>query len=225
MHSGFLTDSLSNQMSSWSVTRRNVSRAVCHKPPFPDYLFMATLSVSVAGASDMDTGQESTSAEEPTAVDEQASDTSEEAVKVRKPKKAISKKKQQQPEKSEKPEKHRRSLHLLQRQRMKEKELRAARLFRRRCRNSFAIYFPKVLRLVHVDLTLSQRSVSILESFVKDMFERIATEASNLARLNNSTTINSREIQSAVRLLLPREMCNRAIAEGTMAMLRYISTK
>lgn len=194
----------------------------CH---FLTYLFMATPSVSVAGASDMDTGQESTSAEEPTAVDEQASDTSEEAVKVRKPKKAISKKKQQQPEKSEKPEKHRRSLHLLQRQRMKEKELRAARLFRRRCRNSFAIYFPKVLRLVHVGLTLSQRSVSILDSFVKDMFERIATEASNLARINSSTTINSREIQSAVRLLLPREMCDRAVAEGTMAMLRYISTK
>ncbi|XP_041492733.1 late histone H2B.L4-like [Microtus oregoni] len=186
---------------------------------------MATPSVSVAGASDMDTGQESTSVEEPTAVDEQASDTSEEAVKVRKPKKAISKKKKQLPEKSEKPEKHRRSLHLLQRQRMKEKELRAARLFRRRCRNSFSIYFPKVLRLVHVGLTLSQRSVSILDSFVKDMFERIVTEASNLARLNNSTTINSREIQSAVRLLLPGEMCDRAIAEGTMAMLRYISTK
>lgn len=188
------------------------------------YLFMATSLVSVAGASDMDTVQESTSAEEPTAVDDQASDTSEEAVKVRKPKKATSKKEKQQP-KSEKPEKRRRrSLRLLQRQRMKENELRVARLIRRR-RNSFAIYFPKVLRLVHVDLTLSQRSVSILDSFVKDMFERIAMEASNLARQNKSTTINSREIQTAVRLLLTGEMRERAIAEGTMAMVRYISTK
>lgn len=189
------------------------------------YLFMATSLVSVAGASDMDTVQESTSAEEPTAVDDQASDTSEEAVKVRKPKKATSKKEKQQPKKSEKPEKRRRrSLRLLQRQRMKENELRVARLIRRR-RNSFAIYFPKVLRLVHVDLTLSQRSVSILDSFVKDMFERIAMEASNLARQNKSTTINSREIQTAVRLLLTGEMRERAIAEGTMAMVRYISTK
>lgn len=186
---------------------------------------MATSLVSVAGASDMDTVQESTSAEEPTAVDDQASDTSEEAVKVRKPKKATSKKEKQQPKKSEKPEKRRRrSLRLLQRQRMKENELRVARLIRRR-RNSFAIYFPKVLRLVHVDLTLSQRSVSILDSFVKDMFERIAMEASNLARQNKSTTINSREIQTAVRLLLTGEMRERAIAEGTMAMVRYISTK
>lgn len=186
---------------------------------------MVTSLVSVAGASDMDTVQESTSAEEPTAVDDQASDTSEEAVKVRKPKKATSKKEKQQPKKSEKPEKRRRrSLRLLQRQRMKENELRVARLIRRR-RNSFAIYFPKVLRLVHVDLTLSQRSVSILDSFVKDMFERIAMEASNLARQNKSTTINSREIQTAVRLLLTGEMRERAIAEGTMAMVRYISTK
>ncbi|KAK7797520.1 hypothetical protein U0070_005998 [Myodes glareolus] len=186
---------------------------------------MATSSVSVTGASDMDTVQESTSAEEPTAVDDQASDTSEEAVKVRKPKKATSKKEKQQPKKSKKPEKRcRRSLRLLQRQRMKENELRVARLIRRR-RNSFAIYFPKVLRLVHVDLTLSQRSVSILDSFVKDMFERIAMEASNLVRQNKSTTINSREIQTAVRLLLTGEMRERAIAEGTMAMVRYISTK
>lgn len=195
--------------------------AICH---FLTYLFMATPLVYVAGTSEMDTGQESTSAEEPMAVDEQASDTSEEAVKVRKPKKATSKKEKQQPEKSEKREKRHRSLRLLQHQHMKENELRAARLIR--CRwYSFSIYFPKVLRVVHVDLTLSQRSVSILDSFIKDMFERIAMEASNLAHLNKSATINSREIQTAVRLLLTGKMCEQAIAEGTMALVRYISTK
>ncbi|CAO2622952.1 Histone H2B type 1-F/J/L [Lemmus lemmus] len=57
------------------------------------------------------------------------------------------------------------------------------------------------------------------------MFERIAMEASNLARINKSTTINAREIQSAVRLLLTGKMCKQAIAVGTMAMVRYISTQ
>ncbi|OBS69358.1 hypothetical protein A6R68_02101 [Neotoma lepida] len=148
--------------------------------------------------------------EEPTAVHEQGSDTSEEVVQVRRPKKASSKKEKQQPEKPH------RSLRLLRRQRMKEEERR---------RNSFANYFPKVLRSVHVGFTLSEQSVSILDSFVKDMFERIATEASNLIRQNRSTTINSREIQTAVRLLLPGEICKLAIAEGTMALVRYISNK
>ncbi|XP_052027849.1 histone H2B type 1-B-like [Apodemus sylvaticus] len=122
------------------------------------------------------------------------------------------------------PETRRRSLRLLQRQLRKEDERRAARLIRRR-KNSFASYFPKVLRNIHAGLSLSQRSVSILDSFVKDMFERIASEASFLARQNRSPTINSREIQTAVRLLLPGELCRRAVAEGTMAMVRYISSK
>ncbi|XP_021044293.1 histone H2B type 1-A-like [Mus pahari] len=108
--------------------------------------------------------------------------------------------------------------------RVKEEERRAARLIRRR-KNSFAIYFLKVLKNIHVGLSLSQRSVNILDSFVKDMFERIASEASFLARQTKSSTINSREIQTAVRLLLPPELCRRAVAEGTMAMVRYISNK
>uniref|UniRef100_A0A8C8UBK8 Core Histone H2A/H2B/H3 domain-containing protein n=1 Tax=Peromyscus maniculatus bairdii TaxID=230844 RepID=A0A8C8UBK8_PERMB len=68
-------------------------------------------------------------------------------------------------------------------------------------------------------------SVRILDSFVKDMFERIANEASNLARQNKSSTINSREIQTAVRLLLPGKICKQAVSEGTMALVRYISSK
>ncbi|XP_059107084.1 late histone H2B.L4-like [Peromyscus eremicus] len=178
---------------------------------------MATSSVALAGASAMAAVEEPTAVEESKAVDKQGSDTSKEAVKVPKPKKATSEKKQQ-------PEKCRRSFRLLQRQCMKEDERQAAHLIRR-CRNSFAIYFPKVLRRVHVGFTLSEKSVSILDSFVKDMFERIANEASNLARQNKSSTINSREIQTAVCLLLPGKICKQAVAEGTMALVRYISSK
>ena len=43
----------------------------------------------------------------------------------------------------------------------------------------------------------------ILNSFVNDIFERIATEASKLAQYNRKSTITSREIQTAVRLILP----------------------
>lgn len=130
---------------------------------------------------------------------------------------------QETPE-QEKPEVHR-SLCILRRQQIREDERRVARLIRRRRKNSFAIYFLKVLKNIHVGLSLSQQSVSVLDSFVKDMFERIASEASFLARQARSSTINSREIQTAVRLLLPGELCKHAISEGTMAMVRYISNK
>lgn len=205
-------------MSSWSITWHNGTRIVCHLRNCHFLTsVMATSSIALAGASAMAAVEEPTAVEEPKAVDKQDSDTSKKAVKVRKPKKVTS-------EKEKQPEKCRRSLRLLQRQRMKENERRAARLLRRR-RNSFAIYFPKVLRRVHVGFTLSEQSVRILDSFVKDMFERIANEASNLARQNKSSTINSREIQTAVRLLLPGKICKQAVSEGTMALVRYISSK
>merc|ERR1719341_1774371 len=45
-----------------------------------------------------------------------------------------------------------------------------------------------------------------MNSFVNDLFERIAAEASKLAHYNKRSTITSREIQTAVRLLLPGEL-------------------
>ncbi|XP_045728059.2 late histone H2B.L4-like [Mirounga angustirostris] len=98
---------------------------------------------------------------------------------------------------------------------------RRRRRRRRRCPNSFAIYFPRVLKQVHEGLSLSQKTVSILDSFVKDIFERIADEASRLARSAKRSTITFREIQTAVCLLLPGEMGKHAVSEGTQAIIRY----
>ena len=55
--------------------------------------------------------------------------------------------------------------------------------------------------------------MAIMNSFVGDIFERIATEAGRLARYNNRQTITSREIQTAVRLLLPGELAKHAVSE------------
>merc|ERR1719265_2687618 len=63
--------------------------------------------------------------------------------------------------------------------------------------------------------------MSIMNSFVNDMFERLATEASKLSRYNKKPTITSREIQSAVRLVLPGELAKHAVSEGTKAVTTY----
>jgi len=63
----------------------------------------------------------------------------------------------------------------------------------------------------------------ILNSFVNDIFERIATEASKLASYNKKSTISSREIQTAVRLILPGELAKHAISEGTKGVTKVRS--
>ena len=65
--------------------------------------------------------------------------------------------------------------------------------------------------------------MSIMNSFVNDIFERIAAEASRLAHYNRRSTITSREIQTAVRLLLPGELAKHAVSEGTKAVTKYTS--
>ena len=62
-------------------------------------------------------------------------------------------------------------------------------------------------------------------SFVNDIFERIPGEASRLAHYNKRSTITPREIQTAVRLLLPGELAKHAVSEGTKAVTKYTSSK
>ncbi|KAF6775873.1 hypothetical protein AHF37_04626 [Paragonimus kellicotti] len=89
----------------------------------------------------------------------------------------------------------------------------------------YAIYIYKVLRQVHPDTGISSKAMSIMNSFVNDIFERIAAESSRLAHYNKRSTITSREIQTAVRLLLPGELAKHAVSEGTKAVTKYTSTK
>nr|XP_033479377.1 histone H2B 1/2-like [Epinephelus lanceolatus] len=90
---------------------------------------------------------------------------------------------------------------------------------------SYAIYVYKVLKQVHPDTGISSKAMGIMNSFVSDIFERIAGEASRLAHYNKRSTITSREIQTAVRLLLPGELAKHAVSEGTKAVTKYTSSK
>ncbi|XP_036445354.1 uncharacterized protein LOC118821055 [Colossoma macropomum] len=91
-------------------------------------------------------------------------------------------------------------------------------------KESYAIYVYKVLKQVHPDTGISSKAMGIMNSFVNDIFERIAGESSRLAHYNKRSTITSREIQTAVRLLLPGELAKHAVSEGTKAVTKYTSS-
>jgi len=92
-------------------------------------------------------------------------------------------------------------------------------------KETYSSYIYKVLKQVHPDTGISNKAMSILNSFVNDIFERIAGEASKLAAYNKRSTISSREIQTAVRLILPGELAKHAVSEGTKAVTKYTSSK
>jgi len=67
--------------------------------------------------------------------------------------------------------------------------------------------------------------MSTINSFMNDIFERIATESGRLIRYNKKSTLSSREIQTATRLVIPGELAKHAVSEGTKAVTKYNSSK
>eukprot|EP00533_Pseudo-nitzschia_delicatissima_P012542 CAMPEP_0197264808 /NCGR_PEP_ID=MMETSP1432-20130617/2017_1 /TAXON_ID=44447 /ORGANISM="Pseudo-nitzschia delicatissima, Strain UNC1205" /LENGTH=91 /DNA_ID=CAMNT_0042729483 /DNA_START=20 /DNA_END=291 /DNA_ORIENTATION=+ len=57
---------------------------------------------------------------------------------------------------------------------------------------SYSTYIYKVLKQVHPDTGISKKGMSIMNSFINDIFERIATEAGKLATYNKKATLSSR---------------------------------
>ena len=82
-------------------------------------------------------------------------------------------------------------------------------------RTAVTIYHPPHRALSQISLRNEANSYP-----PQDIFERIAAESGRLARYNKRQTISSREIQTAVRLLLPGELAKHAVSEGTKAVTK-----
>ncbi|XVF69043.1 hypothetical protein PTKIN_Ptkin11bG0049600 [Pterospermum kingtungense] len=87
----------------------------------------------------------------------------------------------------------------------------------------YKTYVFRVLKQVHPGLAISSQAMSVINSLMKDMFEKIADEATKLSKYSERKTLSSREIQGAVRLVLPGELGKHAVAEGSKAVTNYAS--
>ena len=92
---------------------------------------------------------------------------------------------------------------------------------RRKSKQTFNSYIFKVMKQVHPETRISKKGIAIINSFVTDTFEKIATEASKLCRVHKAMTMGSRDVQSAIRLVLPGELAKHAVSEGTKAMTKF----
>ncbi|XP_046714410.1 histone H2B-like [Silurus meridionalis] len=89
-------------------------------------------------------------------------------------------------------------------------------------KESYAIYVYKVLKQVHPDTGISSKAMGIMNSFVNDIFERIAGE-SRLAHYNKRSTITSRKSRPPCCCF--GELAKHAVSEGTKAVTKYTSSK
>ena len=90
---------------------------------------------------------------------------------------------------------------------------------------TYAVYIFKVLRQVHPECGISTRAMSIMESMMVDMFDRIAAQAAQLAKMRKTSIVQSRDIQTAVKLIFPGELAKHAVSEGSKAVAKYFTSK
>jgi histone H2A len=91
---------------------------------------------------------------------------------------------------------------------------------RKRDYSSFSSYIYKVMKQTG-GTGITTKAMAIMNSFVQDMFDRLAKEAARLAKASKHRTMTSRDIQSATRLLLGSELAKHAVSEGTKAVTKY----
>ncbi|KAK8336201.1 hypothetical protein V6Z12_A09G103600 [Gossypium hirsutum] len=87
----------------------------------------------------------------------------------------------------------------------------------------YKTYVFRVLKQVHPGMAISSKAMSVINSLMNDMFEKITNEATKLSQYTDRKTLSSREIQGAVRLVLPGELGKHAVAEGSKAVTNYAS--
>ncbi|ELP87294.1 histone H2B [Entamoeba invadens IP1] len=86
--------------------------------------------------------------------------------------------------------------------------------------DSYALYISRVLKSVFPDIGITLPSISVMDSFVRDIFERIAMDASSLTRNYQKSTLTTKEIETATKLILKGDLNKHAVSEGQSAVKR-----
>ena len=85
----------------------------------------------------------------------------------------------------------------------------------------YAPHIYETLRRFHPNTQFSPGAISLLDSLVNTISDRLVNEVHKLARYNSCNTISSREVETAVKLHFPDDLSKHAISEATKAVRKY----
>ena len=85
---------------------------------------------------------------------------------------------------------------------------------------SYNTYINRVLKQVHPKITISKKSMAIMNSFVNDTFDKVASEAGKLAKATGRKTLYSSDVQTALRLVLPDDLARVSDLLGRRLLAR-----
>lgn len=67
--------------------------------------------------------------------------------------------------------------------------------------NSYGTYIQKVLKNVHPDISLTKESMSVMNSLLQDIYDRIVDESTKLVRRTKRQTLTDKDIESSIAIV------------------------
>lgn len=95
----------------------------------------------------------------------------------------------------------------------------------KRNNDQFYIYIHRVLKQVHPDSGINTSAIEMIDRFCIDILLMVCARVQRLIQLDDRQTVSSREVQTAVKSLLPGELAKHAISEGTKSVTKFSSSK
>lgn len=89
--------------------------------------------------------------------------------------------------------------------------------------DNYSTYIRQILKIVHEDTGINGEAMMVVNDILSHTLVLIKRTAAELARLGGTKTVNSRDIQSAVRMILPGLLNQHAARQGVAAVTRFNS--
>ena len=93
---------------------------------------------------------------------------------------------------------------------------------------SYSRYIHKLIpkgKKGRASIAVTTKGMAILNSFVLDMFDRLAGEACRLATHAGAKTLSSKAVLTAVKLRLPKDLADHALKAAQNALEKYTGGK
>lgn len=91
--------------------------------------------------------------------------------------------------------------------------------------DNYNIYIQRILKQVHPTLGITASALIQMNQFGLDVTHKLTKVARKLAITGGTKTITMVDVQSAVRIVLPGELAQHAVSEGTKAVTKYNATQ
>ena len=92
---------------------------------------------------------------------------------------------------------------------------------KRKKKSDMTSYGRYIRKVIPKDTCISKQGMAIADSFVKDIFDRIAAEAGRLCAYDKKKTMSSNHILAAAKMILPSDLAQQTIMSGAAAMQNY----